>query len=92
MNAIDNKTRDTAMFVSNILFRATVLGFVLLGISCIPILGMTDAIYAVHSSIIEIPRSEYNAILFTWIGNMKILVLVVFLLPAIAIRWALKAA
>jgi hypothetical protein len=91
MNTIDEKTRSTAIFVSNVLFRACVLGFVLLGISSIAMLSLTEQMYAVHSSMIDIPRPSYNAMLFDWIANMKILVLVFFLLPAIAIRWTLKA-
>ena len=91
MNAIDENTRATAMFVSNVLFRACAIGFVLLGISSIGMLSMTDQMYAVHSSMIDIPPLSYNTMLFDWIANMKILLLVFFLLPAVAIRWTLKA-
>ena len=92
MNAIDEKTRDAAMLISSVLFRTTLLGFLLLGISSILVLGMTDAAYALHSNFIDVPRSEYNVMLFSWLGNMKMLLFVFFLLPAIAIRWALKNA
>lgn len=92
MTAIDDKTRATAMFISSVLFRATLIGFVLLIITCIPILFLTDQMYAIHSSMIDIPRHEYNVLMFTWLGNMKVLVIVVLLLPAIGIRWALKKA
>ena len=90
MTAIDDKTRATAMLISSVLFRATLIGFALLLITCIPILFMTDQIYTIHSSMIDIPRDQYNALLFNWLGNMKMLVIVLFLLPAISIRWALK--
>ena len=92
MTAIDDKTRYAAMFVSSVLFRACLLGFGLLIIVGIPILFLTDQVYAVHSSIIDIPRPEYNALLFSWLGYLKMLVIVLFLLPAIAIRWALNKA
>ena len=92
MTAIDDKTRATAMLISSVLFRATLLGFGLLIITCIPILFLTDQMYAIHSSMIDIPRDQYNVLMFTWLGNMKVLVIVVLLLPAIAIRWALKKA
>ena len=92
MNAIDDKTQSAAMLISSVLFRACLLGFGLLIIASIPILLLTDQIYAVHSSIIDIPRPEYNALLFGWLGYMKMLVIVLFLLPAIAIRWALNKA
>jgi hypothetical protein len=90
MAAIDDSTRVTAHFISNVLFRATLIGFGLLIISCIPILFLTDQVHAIHNSMIEIPRDQYNALLFNWLGNMKMLVIVLFLLPAISIRWALK--
>ncbi len=92
MNSIDEKTRSTARLISSVLFRTCLLGFVLLGISSIPILGFTDQMYAIQSSVVDIPRAEYNAILFGWLGEMKLLLIVFFLLPAIAIRWALKRA
>ena len=92
MIAIDDKTRAEAMLISSVLFRAFLLGFGLLILSCIPILFLTDQIYAIHSSMMDISRPEYNALLFTWLGDMKMLLLVFFLLPAIAIRWALKKA
>ncbi len=90
MTAIDDKTRATAMFISSVLFRATLVGFVLLLITCIPVLFMTDQIYTIHSSMIDLPRDQYNALLFSWLGDMKMLIIVVLLLPAIGIRWALK--
>lgn len=61
-------------------------------LSCIPVLFLTDEIYAVHKTMLEIPRPEYDAILFNWIAYMKLSLLVFFLLPAVAIRWALKKA
>jgi len=92
MTAIDDKTRATAMLISSVLFRATLIGFVLLLIICIPILFMTDQIYTIHSSMIDIPRDQYNVLMFTLLGNMKVLIIVVLLLPAIGIRWAMKNA
>ena len=90
MITIDEKTRATAMLISSVLFRATLIGFGLLIISCIPLLFLTDQVHTIHNSMIEIPRDQYNALLFNWLGNMKMLVIVLFLLPAISIRWALK--
>ena len=92
MTTIDDKTRATAMLISSVLFRATLIGFGLLIISCIPLLFLTDQVHTIHNSMIEIPRDQYNALLFTWLGNMKMLIIVLLLLPAIAIRWALKKA
>lgn len=90
MIAIEGKTRSAALLISSVLFRAFFLGVGLLILSCLPILFLTDQVYAVHSNMIDIPRPEYNALLFSWLGNLKLLLIVFFLLPAIAIRWALK--
>ncbi len=92
MISIDDKTRSAAMLISSVLFRAFFLGWGLLILSCIPGLFLTDQLYAVHSNMIAIPRPEYNAILFSWLGDMKLLLLIFFLMPAIAVRWALKKA
>ncbi len=92
MTAIDDKTRATTMFISSVLFRAALTGFGLLIIMCIPILFLTDQMHAIHNSIIEMPPGQYNVLMFTWLGNMKMLVIVLLLLPAIGIRWVLKKA
>ena len=90
MIAIDNKTRAMGLLISSVLFRTCLLGFGLLILSCIPVFFFTDWCYAVHSWMLDIPRPEYNALLFSWLGNTKQLLLVFFLLPAVAIRWTLK--
>tara|TARA_B100001013_G_scaffold339518_2_gene261645 strand:- start:57 stop:338 length:282 start_codon:yes stop_codon:yes gene_type:complete len=92
MTTIDDKTRATAMLISSVLFRAALVGFVLLLITCIPILFLTDQMHAIHSSMIEMEPAEHRVLMFTWLGNMKILLIVLLLLPAIGIRWALKKA
>jgi hypothetical protein len=92
MNTIDEKTRSVAMLISNVLFRAALLGFGLVALTSIPVLLMTDQIYALHNSIIAIARPDYNVLMFGWLGTMKLAVLVLFLTPAIAIRWSLKKA
>jgi hypothetical protein len=90
MHATHDDTRSTAMLISNVLFRTFLLGFGLFCLSTIPLLLLTDQIYAIHNSMIAIPRPAYNAILFEWMANMKMVLATFFLLPAIGIRWALK--
>lgn len=90
MPDLDDKTRATALFVSSALFRAALAGFGLLLLFALPVLFMTDPMYAIHSSLMDIPRARYDELLFTFLGDMKLLIFVVLLLPAIGIRWALK--
>ena len=91
MSMTDDTCRATALLISSVLLRTCLIGFVLLGFSSIIILTFTDRIYAFHSGLIDIPRPQYNALLFDWLGQMKLLLMVFFLLPGIAIRWSLKA-
>ena len=90
MAEIDNTTRSTALLISNVLFRAFFVGFGLFCVSTIPLLFFTDQIYAIHSRMLDIPRPMYNALLFEWMANMKTWLMLLFLLPAVGIRWALK--
>lgn len=91
MPTIDEKTHATAILISNILFRAALIGMALLLLACIPLFLLTDQAYAFHNSFVEMPREQYNSLVFQWLGNLKILVIVLFLVPAIAIRWSLRA-
>jgi hypothetical protein len=90
MLTIDDKTRSVAMLLSRVLFRAFFVGMGLLVVATIPILFLTDQIYAVHRTMLDIPRPEYNALLFGGLGLAKSLLFILFLSPAIGIRWALK--
>ena len=80
------------MLISSVLFRAFLLGIGLLMLSGMAILFLTDQIYSVFSNMLDIPLSEYKAILISGLAHMKMLLFTFFLVPAIAIRWALKKA
>ncbi len=90
MTAIDDKTRATALFISDVLFRACLLGFGLLLLTSLAVLALNYEIYALYNSVMEIPRAQYNTLLLAWLGDMKMLLFVFFLLPACAIRWVLR--
>ena len=91
MTAIDDKTRGTALFLSTVLFRAFWVGAGALAVMSFATLAFLGPMYEVHSYLIEIPQPEYNALIFDFLGDMKVLVLVLFLVPACAIRWTLSA-
>ena len=92
MIAIDDKTRSAAMLISSVLFRAFLLGLGLQILSGIAILFLTDEIYPAFSNMLDMPLPEYKAILISGLAHMKMLLFTFFLVPAIAIRWALKKA
>ena len=91
MTEIDDKTRATTLFLSTVLFRAFWVGAGLLAVMSFLTLALLDPMYEVHSYLIEIPQPEYNVLIFDFLGDMKVLILVLFLVPACAIRWTLKA-
>lgn len=92
MIAIDDKTRSAAMFVSSVLFRAFILGIGLLVLGGISGLLLVDQIYPVISNLFDMPLPEFRAILISASFLMRTLLFTLFLVPAIAIRWALKEA
>ena len=51
---------------------------------------MTDQIYPLHNAIIPMDRLTYNAMMFRVLVDMKILVFIFLLLPAIGLHWTLR--
>ena len=92
MIAIDDKTRSAAMFLSSVLFRAFLLGSGLLLLFGLPSMFLPNEVYATASNMDDLPLPEYKVILFGSMMIFKTLVIAFFLVPAVAIRWAVKLA
>ena len=92
MIAIDDKTRSVAMLISSVLFRSFVIGLGLLIFAAIAFAALTDEIFSLHRNFLDIPRLEFDSILLRLLLHMRLLLFVFFLIPAIAIRWALRKA
>lgn len=75
--------------IVGVLYRSAAIGFALMILSAVPVLLLTDQVYAIHNWLIAIERPAYNLMMFRLLGEMKILVLVFFLIPAMGLHWTL---
>ena len=78
--------RPFIWLVVKALYRSSGIGFVLL-LGFLPFLFMTEQIYAYHNSIVPMERLTYNALMFRIVAEMKILIIVFLLLPAVGLHW-----
>ena len=88
MNNVNDEKLEFLWLIVKALYRASGIGFVLL-LSFLPFLFMTDQTYAYHNSIIPMERLTYNALMFRIFAEMKIVIIVLLLLPAIGLHWTL---
>ncbi len=88
MTKSDNEKLELLWLITKALYRASLAGFLLMIVS-LPLLFMTDQIYALHNSIISLERPTYNALIFGFFAALKILILVFLLLPAIGLHWTI---
>jgi hypothetical protein len=90
MTSIDEKTRSTALLISSVLFRSFFLGIGIVIIAAIAFIACLDQAFAVYSEFLDSPRLNFELMIVGGLIQMRILLLTFFLIPAIAIRWALK--
>ena len=76
--------------VARILIRCFIGGILLLMIWFIGFTFFGDCIYELHSKWFLMPRQTFNAIHYAGLAFTKILLILFFLLPYIAIRLVLK--
>jgi hypothetical protein len=88
VNNVNDEKLEFLWLIVKALYRASGIGFVLL-LSFLPFLFMTDQTYAYHNSIIPMERLTYNALMFRIFAEMKIVIIVLLLLPAIGLHWTL---
>ena len=87
---LNENTRATVELVGDILFRGFVVGYLFLMIVGLPVLFWDDGIYSIHSLFMDVPKVDHTVMMVTWLGNVKALIFVFFLIPWLAIRWTLK--
>ena len=78
-----------ALFVSNVLFRGFALGMVLMLLTAIPTWLMPDDVYRFWADFMNITEAKLDEVIIVFLGNIKLVAIMFFLVPAIAIRWAL---
>lgn len=76
--------------IKNILLKSVVIGFGILVYSSIMTIFFADFAYAIHQMMFDISRSQFNAITYAFIGLFKIVWIVFFVIPYIAILWSEK--
>ena len=84
----EDKNFDTPWLIVKSLYRASVLGFLIVTLY-LPLVFMSDQIYPIHNAIISIDRLTYNAMMFEALIDMKTMVVVFLLLPAMGLHWTL---
>ena len=88
MNKHTDRQHETLWLITKALYRASAVGFGWLLLS-MPFLFLTDFTYAIHNSIVPMERMAYNEIIFSWFGDLKVLLMVCLLCPAIGLHWTL---
>jgi len=81
---------DNLEILARILIRCFIGGILLLMIWFIGFTFFGDCIYELHSKWFLMPRQTFNAIHYADMAFIKILLIVLFLLPYIAIRLEAK--
>ncbi len=90
MNKPQENEFATSWLIVEFLYRSTVFGFALVLACSLPLLLTTDTVYQIHNWFIAIERPTYNAMMFEFLGNLKIFIIVFFFIPAIGLHWTLK--
>jgi TRAP-type C4-dicarboxylate transport system permease small subunit len=76
-------------YLARVLLKCICLGFGLLLIWFILILVGGNAAFAIHSTIFDITRDQFDLMQYCGMGLTKILIIVFFVIPFIAIRLTL---
>ncbi len=84
------QTPITLELVGQVLQRSFILGFAFLLVVSLPMLLLGDQIYAIHSKLFPMSREAHTMLIFSWIGDFKLVVFGVFLIPWLAVRGTLN--
>jgi hypothetical protein len=76
--------------LAKVLLRCWVLGFVLLFISVGVVLLAGDSVHRLHADMFGLSKHELELVLYCVIALLKLLVLVFFFIPWLAIRLVLR--
>lgn len=77
------------LYLARVLLRCILLGFGLLLLWFIVVLVGGNAAFAIHSSIFEISRHDFDLMQYWGMGLTKIFIIVFFVIPFIALRLTL---
>jgi hypothetical protein len=77
--------------LAKVLLRCWVLGFVLLFISVGVVLLAGDSVHRLHGEMFGLSKHELELVLYCGIAILKLLILVFFFIPWLAIRLVLRS-
>ncbi len=83
-------SRDFFDTLANILLRCWILGFALLMFAFVMILAAGGIIDDIHGRMFGLSPHELDVIFYCWLGALKLLVLIFFFIPWLAIRMVLR--
>jgi len=85
-----DSTRDFFETLAKVLLRCWIFGFALLLFAFVAILLAGGIIDDIHGRMFGLSPHEVDLIFYCWLGALKLLVLVLFFMPWLAIRWVLR--
>ncbi len=88
----DPRITDFFSTLAKVLLRCGIFGYLLLLLSAGVILIAGDPIYRLNSSLFGLSKHELELIIYECIVLMKVIVLLFFLIPWLAIRMVLRKA
>ena len=74
-------------FLTGVLLRCTLYGFALLFVWFGAFMLLGDRILAIHQSMFDVTRHEFDVMNYCGLGLVKMFVVMVFLVPYLAIRF-----
>ena len=85
-----DSTIDFFDTLDKILLRCWIFGFALLLFAFVVILAAGGVIDDIHGRLFGLSPHELDLIFYNWLGALKLLVLVLFLMPWVAIKLVLR--
>jgi len=83
-------TKGCVQLIARILIRAFAVGFIFLVIWFISFLLAKDMAFRIHGGLFSITMEQIYLINYIGMGLFKLFLFSVFLIPYVAIRWAMK--
>ncbi|MBT5018389.1 MAG: hypothetical protein HON04_06540 [Planctomicrobium sp.] len=78
--------RDFFETLQKVLLRCWIAGFAILLVWFVAILGLSDTILQIHSSMFGITKHEFDLIMYCGMGLWKLILIVCFFLPWLSIK------
>lgn len=78
--------KQTLETIAKVLIRAFWLGVGFMILTMVLSLLMNDWAYQIHSKLFDITKHDFDVMIYGWLGSLKIIVTLFFLIPYLAIK------